>query len=82
MSVVAGVDFSAVVQLQATMKWLKDREIHVMATGINGKVRDVLRKAGFLRLLGEDNVYWTHADAVRVAKLDAKTRTKKKRRIF
>jgi hypothetical protein len=70
MSVVADVDFSALGQLQATMKWMRQHEIHVMATAINGQVRDVLRKSGFLSLIGEENVYWTHADAVRAARFD------------
>jgi|JI10StandDraft_1071094.scaffolds.fasta_scaffold4827300_1 hypothetical protein len=68
MSVVSGVDFSALLQLKSTMEWLKKHEILVMATAVNGVVRDVLRRSGFLALLGEENVYWTHSDAVAVAK--------------
>jgi MFS superfamily sulfate permease-like transporter len=68
LSAVSDIDFSALLQLHKTMQWLHARTISVMATAVNGAVRDMLRRSGFLRLIGEENVYWLHADAVRVAK--------------
>ncbi len=68
LSAVSDVDFSALTQLQQTVKWLQQQQIKLLATAVNGPVRDMLRRSGFLQLIGEENVYWLHADAARVAK--------------
>lgn len=68
LSAVSDVDFSAVSELQKTMKWLRGKEIVVLATAVNGPVRDMLKRSRFLDLLGEENVFWMHSDAVAAAK--------------
>lgn len=68
LSPVGDMDFSAVTEMQKTIKWLRKRQMTLMATGVNGPVRDMLRKSGFIKLIGEENVFWLHGDAVKNAK--------------
>lgn len=68
LSPVGDIDFSAVTELQKTIKYLRARDTTLMATAVNGIVRDMLRKSGFIKLIGEENVFWLHQDAVKEAK--------------
>ena len=68
LSAVTDIDFSAVTELKKTMKWLRANNVTLFATAVNGIVRDMLKKSGFIRLLGEENVFWLHNDAVYAAK--------------
>jgi SulP family sulfate permease len=67
-SAVSDVDFSAVVELRKTVKWLKARDIILLVTAINGQIRDVLKRSRFMDLVGEQNVFWLHSDAAKRAK--------------
>jgi MFS superfamily sulfate permease-like transporter len=75
LSAVTDIDFSAVTELKKTMKWLRANNLTLFATAVNGVVRDMLKKSGFIKLLGEENVFWLHNDAVYAAKEVIRTKT-------
>jgi hypothetical protein len=54
--------------LRITFTWLEEHNIRVLATGVTGPVRDLMKRSEFLDLIGADNIYWLHHDAARVAK--------------
>lgn len=68
MGAVSDIDFSAIVELQKLYKWLCSKDIVLIATTMNSKVRDILLKSGFLKLIGEQHVFLSHTDAAASAK--------------
>lgn len=68
LSAVSDVDYSAVRELHKTFKWLKARDIRVLATAVSGPVRDMLRRSELLPLIGTENIFWMHQDASRAAR--------------
>jgi len=75
-SSVLGIDSTGLHAVEEVFKFLKNNNIQVHLSGARGVVRDILRKSGLMRIIGEKNQYLEINDALEDYRVTGETAVK------